>query len=284
MSATLPPLSTSLPKTDGGSPLPEGLLPAPVWRYAQGCAPKAQPDVLAEEVPVAFVVDGITQLVMLATPADLEDLALGLAYTEGWITQPQDVLDCEPQRSEQGWEVHMRVMAGCAWQLQARRRAAAGRTGCGLCGADSLAQVRLPLPAVAPPALSATQVCHAMAQLQQHQTRLALCGATHAAAWCDAQGQLQLVREDVGRHNALDKLIGALLRQGTPRQQGMVVISSRASFEMVQKTARAGMGMLAAVSAPTHMAVEVARDCGLTLLGFVRGNALVAYTPPPATL
>lgn len=246
-----------------------------VWRCGQA---QPGPDWLAEEVPVALVFNGIAHAVMLATPADLEDFALGFALTEGLLDDPAELRGVEVLPVADGIELRLEVSAAAEWRLRERRRTLAGRTGCGLCGTETLAQVRLPLPALASPRLQPAAVTRAQQALRTHQALQQLTGATHAAAWCAADGTVRLVREDVGRHNALDKLLGALWRSGTSCGDGFVCITSRASFEMVQKCARAGVATLAAVSAPTTLAVDLARGCGLLLLGFVRGDALVAYS------
>ncbi|MDZ5461113.1 formate dehydrogenase accessory sulfurtransferase FdhD [Azohydromonas lata] len=238
----------------------------------------AQDDWLAEEVPVALVFNGISHAVMLASPADLEDFALGFAFTEGFLRHPGELYGVEALAVPDGLELRLEVSSACAWRLRERRRTLAGRTGCGLCGTDSLGQVRQPLPRLQPTAVDPSAVARAQRRLRAHQALQQLTGATHAAAWCSPQGQVLLAREDVGRHNALDKLTGALLRQGVDTAGGFIAITSRASFEMVQKCARAGVSALAAVSAPTALAVETARGCGLLLMGFVRGDDLVAYT------
>nr|WP_310734410.1 formate dehydrogenase accessory sulfurtransferase FdhD [Ideonella livida] len=250
------------------------------WRQGRAVA---QPDWLAEERPVALVFNGLSHAVMMASPADLEDFALGFAFTEGLIEQPAQLYGCEVQDTPAGLELQLDVASRAFEALKARRRTLAGRTGCGLCGTDSLDQVGLPLPAVAPVRVAPAAPARAQRELRAHQHLQQRTGACHAAAWCGLDGAVLCVREDVGRHNALDKLIGALLRQPGgfgPAQaaQGFIAITSRASFEMVQKTARAGVGLLAAVSAPTALAVDTARTAGLALAGFVRGDDFVAYT------
>jgi FdhD protein len=184
----------------------------------------------------------------------------------------------EVHHSPQGIELQLRVTAACEHRIKERRRTLAGRTGCGLCGTDSLAQVARVLPRCPVVQVTASSVTQAQHKLDALQTLQQRTGATHAAAWCNLQGEVLVLREDVGRHNALDKLIGQLVRSKTDTSQGFALITSRASFEMVQKAAMAGMGLLAAVSAPTALAVETAQSCGLALAGFVRGERLVAYT------
>ncbi len=255
----------------------------PTWREVRvhDVSGQERADRLAEEVPVALVINGISHAVMLCSPCDLEDFARGFVFTEGLVDSLSDVYGVDVLPVVQGIELRVQVSAETEWRLRERRRTLAGRTGCGLCGTDSLDQVHRPLRPLTGVPVSTAAVLNAhrtMPEWQQLQQRT---GATHAAAWCDlGDGTVRLVREDVGRHNALDKLIGALMKQGTDCSQGFVCITSRASFEMVQKCAVAGIATLAAVSAPTALAVDVARDSGVLLMGFVRGNSLATYTHP----
>jgi FdhD protein len=258
---------------------PPGVRQATVspWRAGQA---QYQTDWLAEEQPVALVFNGLSHAVMMATPADLDDFALGFALTEGLIDQPAALYGCEVMPVEQGIELRLTVSSRCFETLKQRRRTLAGRTGCGLCGTDSLAQVQRALSPVPPTAVAPAALAAAQRGLRAWQALQQLTGATHAAAWCALDGAVLTVREDVGRHNALDKLIGAMLRGRVDAADGFICITSRASFEMVQKAAMAGVGLLAAVSAPTALAVDTARGCGLALAGFVRGDDFVAYTFP----
>jgi FdhD protein len=258
---------------------PAGVRSLPVTAW-QGGQRRAQPDWLAEEVPVALVFNGLSHAVMMATPADLDDFALGFCLTEGLLLGPQELYGTEQVATPLGIELQLEVASAAFHRLKERRRNLTGRTGCGLCGTDSLGQVQRPLPPVPLVQVGVAAIARAQRALRSWQSVQQLTGASHAAAWCGLNGDILCVREDVGRHNALDKLIGALLRAGTPRDQGFVCITSRASFEMVQKTALAGAGLLAAVSAPTALAVDTALACGLALAGFVRGDDLVAYTHP----
>lgn len=249
-----------------------------VGRVRTGERAQAQ-DCVAEEVPVALEFNGVSHAVMMATPADLEDFAYGFALTEGIVDTPSHIHDCEWTSSAQGCTVHLTIAAPCFARLKEKRRNLTGRTGCGLCGTESLAHaVRALTPLKTPPSFEAVAVTRAMADLREHQHLAALTGATHAAAWCTADGHIELIREDVGRHNALDKLVGALLRSHLETRSGFVLITSRASYEMVQKTVAAGMGLLAAVSGVTGLAVDVAQEAGLTLLGFTRGADFSIYS------
>jgi FdhD protein len=268
---------------------PEGVRECEVHRI-EGQTFQADRDCVAEEVPVALVFNGISHTVMMATPKDLEDFALGFALSEGILASKSELYAVEQKKVELGIELHLEVSSACAWRLKERRRTLAGRTGCGLCGADSLSQVRQQLTAVKAQPIKAQAIQRAMSELQNWQTLQQLTGATHAAAWADTQGNIQFVREDVGRHNALDKLIGCLVRQTFKENfenkfedkfksiSGFVCITSRASFEMVQKAVYLGSPLLAAVSAPTALAIETAQAHNLALAGFIRGGKLVAYT------
>lgn len=235
-------------------------------------------DWVAEEIPIAFVYNGISHAVMLATPCDLEDFALGFSWTEGIIDSRDQVFDIEVVPADQGIEVRLEIASSCFARLKERRRNLAGRTGCGLCGTESLEQAcRRPPPIAQRVRFSAAAIEHAMAELRAHQTLQKLTGATHAAAWCGLDGSIVRVREDIGRHNALDKLLGHLLHHAIDRGEGFVAVTSRASYEMVQKTAQAGIAMLAAISSVTSLAIDVARDSDVTLVGFARGRDLNIY-------
>ena len=240
---------------------------------AQRCA-----DWLAEEVPVALLFNGISHAVMMASPADLDDFALGFGLTEGLLASAAELYGCEAVPVAEGIELRLEVSSACAWRLKEARRTLAGRTGCGLCGTDSLKQVRRELPVAPVVRVPAGALNAAQRALREHQALQQRSGATHAAAWCSLQGEILISREDVGRHNALDKVIGAMVRAGAQASNGFLCITSRASFEMVQKAVVAGAGVLAAVSAPTALAVDVAQSAGLALAGFVRGDDLVAYS------
>ena len=235
---------------------------------------------LADEVPVALVFNGISHAVMMATPLHLEDFALGFALTEGLIDHAQQVYGLEVIEQALGMEVQINMAAQCEARLKERRRQMAGRTGCGLCGADSLAQVKLSLPQAPSVNVDVPAMQRAHAGLRALQPLKLQTGATHAAAWSDVQGRIQIVREDVGRHNALDKLIGAMSKAHVPAAEGFVCITSRASFEMVQKTIKGGAGALTAVSAPTRMAVDMALAHNLSLAGKCVATALPLTATP----
>lgn len=252
-------------------------------------------EVVAEEVAVALVYNGISHAVMMATPCDLEDFARGFSFTERIVEKAAEIYDVEIEdmRSSpapgatgrgigRGIEVRLEIAAQRMAGLQERRRSLAGRTGCGLCGVDSLEAALRPVPVVAAPQPVRRQAIEqAMAALPAEQRLNRLNGATHAAGWATPEGRLVAVREDVGRHNALDKLAGALLVRAAagaaPEPGGFVVVTSRCSYEMVQKAATLGAAAIAAVSAPTSLAIETAEQAGIALAAFVRDGRLTAY-------
>lgn len=244
----------------------------------RGSRHTARSDFVAQEVPVALVFNGISHAVMMVSPCDLEDFALGFGLTEGLLQSPDELYDIDERQVADGIELHMEVSAECAWKLKVSRRTLAGRTGCGLCGTDSLNQVRRELAPVPTVQVPVAAVIRAEQQLRDWQHMQQLTGATHAAAWVSLEGTILSAREDVGRHNALDKLVGHLTQAKVSPSSGFVCITSRASFEMVQKTVAFGAGVLAAVSAPTALAIDVATSSNLALAGYVRGNNLVAYS------
>ena len=263
-----------------------------VTRWRNGVVSQAT-DQVAEEVPIALIYNGVSHAVMLATPQDLEDFALGFSLSEGILQSKSELYDVEIIIQPQGIELRLDVATEAFVKLKERRRSLVGRTGCGLCGVESLEQaLRLPakmadLPENTPssiheassPVVNASNIIKAFRTIQTKQVLQQATGATHACAWVNTDGEVQLLREDVGRHNAMDKLIGALAK--LPRQdKGFVLTSSRASVEMVQKVAIAGFRFLAAISAPTGLAVRVAEDYGVTLVGFMRDNQFVMYANP----
>ncbi len=235
-------------------------------------------EIVAEEVAVALVYNGISHAVMMATPCDLEDFARGFSLTEGIVEKASEIRDIEVEPVGRGIEVRLRIANQRMAGLQARRRSLAGRTGCGLCGVDSLNAALRPVPVSgARGTVSRAAIERAMASLPGLQRINRTNGATHAAGWAAADGTLAVVREDVGRHNALDKLGGALATAATPREGGFVVVTSRCSYEMVQKAAAIGAVAVAAVSAPTSLAIETAEQAGIALVAFVRDGRLTVY-------
>lgn len=262
----------------------------PEWspQYAHGVSRLAggteavisvQDEALIEEVPVALVFNGVSHAVMLATPTDLDDFALGFSLSEGIVSSPREVFASEIAHCPDGIEVHLEISSERFAALKMRRRNLAGRTGCGLCGVESLkAAVRSPARVARRPSVTAEAIARALATLPNHQPLHRATGAAHAAAWVGVDGDILAVREDVGRHNALDKLIGALARNSVSPASGFVAVTSRASYEMVQKVAAFGAGLLVAVSAPTGFAVRLADECGVSLAGFARAGRLSVYT------
>ncbi len=272
--------------------VPEGTRRLPASRCT-GASFEEGSELVADEVPVALVYNGITHAVMLASPLDLEDFALGFTLGERIVRHARDVYDIEVERTARGIAIELHIAAGAMARLKEGRMARLGKTGCGLCGVDSLEYFEqdacLPdarmLQAAAPgQPFDGAAMHRAMNELAARQHLHQATGAVHAAGWAGRDGQLVCMREDVGRHNALDKLVGALARMQTDYEEGFVVVTSRASFEMVQKAARAGVKLLAAISAPTALAVRMADGAGLTLAGFVRGAGHVVYSHPERLL
>jgi len=249
----------------------------PAVRVDEGSA-CAVVEQIAEEAPIALVYNGVPHVVVMATPANLEDLALGFSLSEGVIASAAELGGMEIVPEQTGYSIYLSIPPERVEVIAQRRRNMTARTGCGVCGAETIEQAMRDVPKVEGGQKIARQaIADAMKQLPALQALNAATGATHAAAWANPDGKLLLVREDVGRHNALDKLIGALAAGGVDTAQGFAVITSRASYEMVQKAAMAGIGLLAAVSAPTALAVRIAREAGVTLAGFVRGERCMVY-------
>jgi FdhD protein len=256
------------------------LLELQVRRWRDGTV-EERTEPVVEETPVAVVYNGVPHVVMMATPIDLEDFVLGFSLTEELIRTPADLLSLEIVRYSQGIEIQVTVSPECDAVIAGRTRRLTGRTGCGICGSDSIAVVLKELrqvPAGTPVRPASIQT--ALEALTERQALNAATGAVHAAAWASANGSIELVREDVGRHNALDKLIGAAVKKGVDPATGFVVVTSRASFEMVQKAMILGAPLLAAISGPTGLAVRVAEQSGMTLVGFARKDKLTVYTHP----
>ncbi|MEO6689669.1 MAG: formate dehydrogenase accessory sulfurtransferase FdhD [Dokdonella sp.] len=248
-----------------------------VRRWRDGRSETDQ-DCIAEEVPVALFYNERPHVVMMATPLDLDDFALGFSLSEGVIGHADELESIETKNLLEGIEVRMHVPAARADALQARQRNLTGRTSCGLCGTQALEDaVRQPARVDFGIDVDAASLHRALAHLHDRQPLNAATGATHAAAWAHADGTVRLLREDVGRHNALDKLIGAMVRAGEDPRQGFLIVTSRASYEMVQKAATAGISMLAAISAPTALAIQLAQATGVTLIGFAREKSHVVY-------
>ena len=238
-------------------------------------------DEVAEEVPVALVYNGISHVVMMASPKDLEYFALGFSLSEGIIESPRDIFGMDVVPSCNGLEVQIELSSRRFMGLKERRRALAGRTGCGVCGVEQLNDIGKPCSRYRSPRrlISTNWMMHYVISMIFSQWGN-VTGCTHAAAWMLPSGELVGGHEDVGRHVALDKLLGRRSQEGESWQQGAVLVSSRASYEMVQKSAMCGVEILFAVSAATTLAVEVAERCNLTLVGFCKPGRATVYTHP----
>lgn len=237
-------------------------------------------DILATEVPIALEFNGVSHVVMMASPSDLTDFAIGFAFCEGIIQQRSDVYAVDVEAQPNGIVLRIHIANACFVKLKEKRRTLMGRTGCGLCGVESLDyfQSQNNAPIVSASQLNLSLLNDVLHAFDQSQPLRAQTGASHAAAWVSWAGQMEWVREDVGRHNALDKLIGVLMQQSAHADAGFVLVSSRASFEMVEKTARWGASCLVAVSAATSRAVQCAIEHNIQLIGFARPNRAVQYT------
>nr|WP_226875951.1 MULTISPECIES: formate dehydrogenase accessory sulfurtransferase FdhD [unclassified Enterobacter cloacae complex] len=261
------------------SPLPAGIVELSVHRPPH--ISHATPDFLAEEVPVALVYNGISHVVMMASPKDLELFAIGFSLSEGIIAHPQEIYGMDVVQACNGLEVQIELSSRRFMGLKERRRALAGRTGCGVCGVEQLNDIGKPLaPLPFTQTFNLGNLDKALEHLNDVQPIGQLSGCTHAAAWLLPSGEIVGGHEDVGRHVALDKLLGRRAREDAVWQQGAALVSSRASYEMVQKAAMCGVEILFAVSAATTLAVEVAERCNLTLVGFCKPGRATIYTHP----
>ncbi len=277
--------STSRPADDErallAAPAAPTTVTASITRLARDREPAAERDDLAVETPVALRFNDRNHVVMMASPADLVDFAYGFALSEGIVTDVREIEAVVASPRPEGVSLSIRIPTARAQALAARERNLAGRTGCGVCGVSEIAAVLRPLPRIESGArVSAAAIDRAVLALPALQTRNHPCGALHAAAFADRDGTVRLVREDVGRHNALDKLIGALTRASIDAATGFIVVTSRCSMEMVQKAASCGCAVLVAVSAPTALAVELAEQAGLTVSGLARGAGCNLYSHP----
>jgi FdhD protein len=262
-----------------------GVIEQKVRRHRNGTI-EATVDQIGQEWPVALVFNGISHAVMMCTPRELEAFAVGFAISEGIVERGSDIQDIEVVFHRDAGalpyaQVDLTIVQQAFVALKARRRALAGRTGCGVCGIESidlldLAPERVPatgfLERLAPDAIA-----RAAHELPSHQALTRLTGGLHAAAWCDADGAISLAFEDVGRHNALDKLIGRLVLDRVDTTNGFVFLSSRASYELVRKAARIGIPMVATISAPSSLAIAIARQAGIRLVSFCRETSYVEY-------
>jgi FdhD protein len=228
------------------------------------------------EAPVALEFNGLSYAVMMATPADLPDFALGFALTEGLAAHPGDLTDLAVAEVPAGWIVRAQLAGLGVAQLTDRVRARVAESSCGLCGIENLEAVARPLPPVAPhAAITPLAIFAALAALRDHQPLTRATGGAHAAALCDTAGAIVTVREDVGRHNALDKLIGALASTGRSPADGFILSTARCSYEIVEKAVRAGATTLVTISLPTSLAAERARSAGLSLWSLARPDSVL---------
>lgn len=251
-----------------------------VERWSHGVSVGAT-DQVAQELPVALVYHDVPHVVMLATPADLEDYAVGFTLSEALVAHADEIRGVEVTYGAASADVHITVAWDRFTQLLQRRRNLAGRTGCGLCGAETAEDAIRECSAAPPGVVVASADLHvAIEQLSALQPINARTGSVHAAAWVVPGKGIQLVREDVGRHNALDKAIGALVRAHTDLASGYMLMTSRASYELVQKCATVGIPFLAAFSAPTAFAIRLAQRSGITLVAFARRDRHVVYAHP----
>ena len=250
-----------------------------LWSFEQVSADddrKGMDRFLAREVPIALEFNGIGYAVLMATPTDLPDLAHGFALSERLATVADDILDVDAFENDRGVILRVALKPECSDRLLQRVRHRVSDSSCGLCGVENLEQALRPLPAItATTGAGPADVFRALSNLDHAQPLNTQTGAVHAAALCGADGTIRLVREDVGRHNAFDKLIGAMARGGLGWDGGFALLSSRCSFELVEKAVLADCPLLATISAPTDLAVRMAREAGLRLAVLARSDAML---------
>ena len=246
---------------------------------SEGSAEIIERPIIAE-APIAIEYNGIGYAVMMATPIDLRDYAVGFSLSEGLITHPDDILALDTHQSELGWILRIQVPQENAEKVVARARQRVSESSCGLCGMDNLEEVMRPLPRItAQIAVADAAIFSALSALRSHQTLNADTGSAHAAAFCAPDGAILMTREDVGRHNALDKLIGALADAGIDISAGFIILTARCSLELVQKTILANCPMLVTISAATDLAINIAQKSGLRLVSLARADSALAAMP-----
>ena len=250
-------------------------------RFGLGHEPLTQVETVATECPVALVYNGVSHAVMMASPTDLEDMGRGFTLAEGIVADPAEIASVEVLDMVLGFEIRVEIPADRAAALDERRRSMVGGTACGLCGVISLDRAIRPLPrAKVGPQASAEAIRAGLAALPALQGLHRQTGAVHAAAMASPDGEILLLREDVGRHNALDKLVGAAAAAGLDPAWSVLLLTSRCSAEMIQKAATAGFITVATISAPTSLAIALAEEADLSLIAFARGDKFTAYTRP----
>lgn len=231
---------------------------------------------LPVEAPVALEFNGIAYAVMMATPAHLSDFVTGFAITEGLVRSTADIAGIDIAETDKGWIIRAQLVPEAAGPVMERARRRVSESSCGLCGIENLEQIARPLPRIAVPlGVEPQAVFAALGALGDHQPLGRRTAAVHAAAFCDLSGAILAAREDIGRHNALDKLIGALAARGIPAADGFVLLTARCSYELVEKTVVAGARALATISAPTTLAIDRARQAGLALHVLTREDSLL---------
>jgi FdhD protein len=250
---------------------------ARAYSYDAGAGGPEFARAIAVEAPVQIVIGGAPFAVMMATPRDLEDFAYGFALSEQIVERVEDIRGLEIEAAEDGWRIGIALTGDRLKTHLARGRAMSGRTGCGLCGIEDLSQMPSPPPVHARATIEPAAIGAAVAALENQQTLNQLTRAVHGAAWCERDGRIALLREDVGRHNALDKAIGALTRAGVAPDGGFFLITSRCSFEMVAKTATFGAGTLVSLSAPTSLALERAQKFGVSVIAVARPDGALCF-------
>lgn len=253
----------------------------PVKQIARSGAGRSIERPIAAEAPLSIEYGGIAYAVMMVTPADLDDFVIGFSLSERLIASPADILSLEIAQIELGWVARANLRADLMDRIIERARMRVSEGSCGLCGLENLEQVMRPLPALdARPQSDATAIFAALDALSAHQPLTRATGSAHAAAFCDSSGEILAAREDIGRHNALDKLIGALARAQHNAASGFILLTARCSYELVEKAVIAGCPMLVTISAPSTLAIDRADAHGLTLVSLARADSMLAVTDP----
>ncbi|GLT00619.1 sulfurtransferase FdhD [Sphingobium jiangsuense] len=266
---------------DRSAPLPQR--PASLKRLDRSGAVRRIGRAIAIEAPVSIEYNGIAYAVMMASPADIEDFVTGFSLSEGVIGSPADIIALEVAEIPLGWVARVILTPECGDRVLDRARNRVSEGSCGLCGLENLEQVMRPLPAIdTVPAADAPTLFRALDGLAGHQPLSRSTGAVHAAAFCSSEGAILMAREDIGRHNALDKLVGALARQGTDPRTGFFLLTARCSYELVEKTVLARCPLLVTISAPSSLAIDRAAAHGLTLVALARPDAMLAAHDPHA--